>query len=146
MIRTSSIIFFSLLPGLAGCAHFMPRQKPEIVKQMTVVQDNLARAKAALAVDADAPYAKLEPHMIAALAAAQQAVDLAESRSVALQGKVAGAPAERMTKILKLCRDSVRSNALNMRAGGVPPGETTNLTAIMGGTCHLGRFAEALAR
>jgi hypothetical protein len=124
----------------------MPQQKPEIVRQLTAVQDNLAKAQATLSVDGSAPYTKLEPHMVAALAAAQQSVDLSKSRSEALKGKIEGIPAERITKILTTCRDSIQGNVLAMKSDGVPPNESDNLSAIMEGSCHVSKFAEGLAR
>lgn len=133
------------LTGLGGCEHLMPRQRPEIVKHLSTVDDNIAKAKTTLAVDGTASYAKLEPSMIAALAAAQQATDVADGRSAALKGRVAGVPAQRLARMAALCRDAIRSDIAAMRDGGVPANEADNLTAIKDGTCSLAAFGEALA-
>jgi hypothetical protein len=141
-----SLLTLSLFFVLFACGPFLPEQRAEIIDQLSSAQNSLAEARATLAIDPSAPYSKLEPHMISALASSQQALNVAESRANALQGRSTGESALAIAKVVAACRDAIKTNALEIRANGVPPNQDSNLETIMSGTCAVSKFAEGLAR
>jgi hypothetical protein len=132
--------------ALAGCVSFLPNQRAEIYKSLTEVNDQLIKAKTAVAVEStptSTPYSKVEPYYIAALASAQQAQAAAERRETYYKKSLPALPASNSAKAIAICYQSIEDDRKFVKDNGIPPNYATNIDTVAS-TCSIGKTMEDL--